>query len=170
MNPIILMPEPLTAAAFAPFGDVIETSDRSQRFPVNQGHAERYHDLATVELVGIDAKALVSIFRSRPRQFPLRLSLLERHPLGSQAFMPLTALPYLVVVAPGGDVPELHALRCFVAASGQGVNYARAIWHHPLLSLQETSNFLCIDRGGPGLNLEEYALLAQQIWVRTAIN
>jgi ureidoglycolate lyase len=86
--------------------------------------------------------------------------------LGSQAFMPLAALPYLVVVAPGGDAPQLQALRCFLAAPGQGVNYARGTWHHPLLSMGQTSDFLCMDREGPGLNLQEFELpLQQQVWV-----
>ncbi|WP_426148191.1 ureidoglycolate lyase [Polaromonas sp. DSR2-3-2] len=164
MNPCILKPEPLTAAAFAPFGDVIEASGSAQRFQVNQGHAERYHDLASVDLAGSGARALISIFRSHPRQFPLFLNVLERHPLGSQAFMPLAALPYLVVVAPGGgDAPDVQALRCFLAAPGQGVNYARGTWHHPLLSLHATTDFLAIDRGGPGVNLEEHALPPEHI-------
>jgi len=163
MNPVILKPEALTAAAFAPFGDVIETRDSAVRLQVNQGHAERYHDLASVELAGSGARALISIFRSQPRQFPLFLSVLERHPLGSQAFMPLAALPYLVVVAPGGDAPDVWALRCFIAAPGQGVNYARGTWHHPLLSLQATTDFLVIDRGGAGVNLEEHALPFEHI-------
>ena len=165
MTPLILIPEPLTAAAFAPFGDVIEARDSAQRLQVNQGLAERYHDLANVELAGSGARVLISIFRSQPRQFPLFLSVLERHPLGSQAFMPLAALPYLVVVAPGGDVPDVQALRCFTAVPGQGVNYARGTWHHPLLSLRTTTDFLVIDRGGAGINLEEHALLAQHIQI-----
>ncbi|NMM35905.1 MAG: ureidoglycolate lyase [Glaciimonas sp.] len=165
MRPITLRLEALTAAVFAPFGDVIEASDSAQRLPVNQGYAERYHDLATVDLAGSEGKVLISIFRSQPRQFPLCLNLLERHPLSSQAFMPLAPLPYLVVVAPGDDEPKLQALRCFVAAPGQGVNYARGIWHHPLLSLQQISDFLCIDRGGPGMNLQEYSLPPLQVWV-----
>jgi len=167
MNPTLLVPEPLSAAAFAPFGDVIEARDSAQRLPVNQGHAERYHDLARVELAGHGARTLISIFRSHPRRFPLFLGVLERHPLGSQAFMPLAPLPYLVVVAPGGDAdaPDLQALRCFVAAPGQGVNYARGTWHHPLLSLHATADFLAVDRGGPGLNLQEHALAPERFCI-----
>lgn len=156
MNSVILKPEVLTTTAFSPFGDVIEVRDSAQRLQINQGHAERYHDLASVDLAGHGARALISIFRSQPRQFPLFLNVLERHPLGSQAFMPLAALPYLVVVAPGVDAPDLQGLRCFIAAPGQGVNYARGTWHHPLLSLDATTDFLVVDRGGPGINLEEY--------------
>ncbi len=165
MNPVILKPEALTAAAFLPFGDVIEVQDSAQRLSINQGHAERYHDLASVDLAGPGARALISIFRSQPRQFPLFLNVLERHPLGSQAFMPLAALPYLVVVAPGVETPDLQGLRCFIAAPGQGVNYARGTWHHPLLSLEATTDFLVVDRGGPGVNLQEHGLLPEHIRV-----
>ena len=77
--------------------------------------------------------------------------------------MPLAALSYLVVVAPGDDAPDVQALRCFVAEAGQGINYARGTWHHPLLSLHATTDFLVIDRGGPGFNLEEHALPAGHI-------
>jgi ureidoglycolate lyase len=165
--------EPLSAAAFAPFGDVIEASDRAQRMHINEGFSERYHDLARVDLgdgaQGTHrddrARTLINIFRSKPRQLPLCLSLLERHPLGSQAFMPLSPCTFLVVVAPGGAVPELAGMRCFLAAAGQGVNYARGTWHHPLLSLHQVCDFLVIDRAGPGANLEEYPLAPQAVWV-----
>ena len=173
MPPLMLPIEPLSAAAFAPFGDVIEASDRAQRMCINEGFSERYHDLARVDLgdgaVGQHGEGrvqtLINIFRSKPRQFPLCLSLLERHPLGSQAFMPLSPCTFLVVVAPGGAAPDLAGMRCFLAAAGQGVNYARGIWHHPLLSLQDVCDFLVIDRAGPGVNLEEYPLPQQAVWV-----
>ena len=168
MHDTVLAPEPLSAAAFAPFGDVIEASAAAQRWQINQGQAERFHDLACVDMAGPGATTLISIFRSQPRRFPLRLSLLERHPLGSQAFMPLAALPYLVVVAPGESAPQLQRLRCFLAGPGHGVNYARGTWHHPLLSLHETADFLVVDRGGPGLNLDEFALAAHPIWIHDA--
>ena len=163
MNPIDLMPEPLTAAAFAPFGDVIEASDAAHHFPINDGYAERYHDLAQLDVAAQSGRPVVSIFRASPRQFPLQLALLERHPLGSQAFVALSGLPFLVVVAPAGPEPQLAQIRCFRAARGQGVNYARGTWHHPLLSLHTTADFLVIDRGGPGVNLEEHALPAGHI-------
>ena len=163
MSPVLLRIEPLTRAVFSPFGDVIEVSPQAERLAVNQGFAERFHDLATVDFTGPGARPLISIFRSKPRQFPLNLSVLERHPLGSQAFMPLAAVPYLVVVAPGGEQPDTQQIRCFLAAPGQGINYARGIWHHPLLSLRQTCDFLAVDRGGLGINLEEYALPAGAI-------
>ena len=158
--------EPLTAAAFSPFGDVIETSDAARHFTINDGFAERYHDLARVEL-GDAGRPVLSIFKAQPRKLPLQLQLLERHPLGSQAFMPLSQLPYLVVVAEAGPPPQTAQIRCFMAAPGQGVNYAPGTWHHPLIALHAPCDFLVIDRGGvPGENnCDEHPLAAPPVCV-----
>ena len=154
--------EPLSDQAFAPFGDVIEVSDAARHFSINAGYAERYHDLARVEVASAGGRPLISIFRARPRTLPLALTLLERHPLGSQAFMPLSGLPYLVVVAPAADAtrPDLSRVRCFRAGPGQGVNYAAGTWHHPLLALQAECDFLVVDRGGAASdhNCDEFSL------------
>ncbi len=81
----------------------------------------------------------------------------ERHPLGSQSFVPLSGRPYLVAVAPAGEfVPE--AVRVFRAEGHQGVHYRKGIWHHFLLVLDEDSDFLVVDRAGPGDNCDEFAL------------
>ena len=143
--------EPLTAAAFRPFGTVIETAG-AENFPINEGWTTRYHALAEAD-PGPDGRAILSIFRGRRR--PLRIAMLERHPLGSQAFMPLAPLDWLVVVA---ERPEAAALRCFRATGAQGVQYGRGVWHHPLLVLAEEQDFLIVDRAGPGENLEERQL------------
>jgi len=105
-----------------------------------------------------DGKLIVSIFRGQPRELPFAVTMLERHPLGSQAFIPLGHQPYLVVVAPAGEAPEPDTLRAFLAQPGQGVNYAKGLWHHPLLALNEISDFLVIDRSGPGNNCDEITL------------
>lgn len=152
----LLIPEPLTAAAFAPFGEVIETSGQ-QPLMINEGNTERYHDLANIQ-PGENGRAILSLFRGQPRTLPMQINILERHPLGSQAFYPLSAKPYLVVVARGGTTPDESTLRAFLATPTQGVNYAPGTWHHPLISLQATSDFLVIDRQGPGNNCEEYQL------------
>ena len=152
-----LVPEPLTASAFAAFGDVIEASDAAHHFPINAGNTERYHDLARIE-PGPGGHAIVSIFRGQPRPLPFEVTLMERHPLGSQAFVPLSGRPYLVVVAPAGAVPSARDLRVFLARGNQGVNYARGVWHHPLLALDATSDFLVIDRAGDGPNCDEITL------------
>jgi ureidoglycolate lyase len=145
--------EPLTREAFADFGDVIETQG-AHHFAINQGMAERFHDLARIEMEG-DGQAIVSIFVGRAWPRPIAIRMLERHPLGSQAFIPLQQQDYLVVAAMR---PEASELRGFLARGTQGVNYGRNIWHHPLLALENESRFLVIDRGGPGNNLEEASL------------
>ena len=166
-----VLTEPLSAEAFAPFGDVIEVSDSARHFSINAGYAERYHDLARVDVASAGGRPLISIFRARPRTLPLALTLLERHPLGSQAFMPLSRLPYLVVVAPAADAtrPDLSRLRCFLAGPGQGVNYAAGTWHHPLLALQAECDFLVVDRGGAATdhNCDEFPLDGLALMVAT---
>nr|WP_315426314.1 ureidoglycolate lyase [uncultured Albidiferax sp.] len=159
--------EPLTAEAFRPFGDVIEASNSARHFSINDGFAERYHDLAQIDVGSLGGRAILSIFKALPRSLPMQLVLLERHPLGSQAFMPLSQLPYLVVVAEAGPLPKLSAVRCFRAAPGQGVNYARGTWHHPLIALQATSDFLVVDRGGAqgDANCDEHPLGDTPIWI-----
>ena len=146
--------EPLTSAAFAPFGQVIETTG-AQHYPINNGMTERYHDLARVELGGVHPRPLISIFRGQPYALPLTLKLVERHPLGSQAFYPLSANPWLVIVAED-DAGTPTRLRAFAPASGQGVNIAMNTWHGVLTPLDVASDFLVVDRGGEGNNLEEY--------------
>ncbi|MDB5589201.1 MAG: Ureidoglycolate hydrolase [Devosia sp.] len=146
--------EPLTAEAFAPFGQVIELAG-ANHYPINGGMTERYHDLARVELGGVHARPLISIFRGQPYELPLTLKLVERHPLGSQAFYPLSDRPFLVVVAE--DVSGVPAKpRAFLTGPGQGVNIAMNTWHGVLTALEAASDFLVVDRGGDGNNLEEY--------------
>ncbi len=165
--PHLLTIEALSAQAFRPFGDVIEASDSARHFAINGGYAERYHDLARIDVSSDGGFPILSIFRAMPRSLPMQLLLLERHPLGSQAFMPLSPLPYLVVVAEAGPVPDTSRVRCFRAAPGQGVNYARGTWHHPLLALQAPCDFLVVDRGGaaPDANCDEYPLTGTPFWV-----
>jgi ureidoglycolate lyase len=156
-----LAAEPLTADAFAPFGDVIEASDRAEVMPINYGWTTRFNALTEVT-VG-DGQAVISLFRSKPLD-PLVLKVFERHPLGSQAFMPLQGRPYLVAVAPPGPF-DAAAVRVFRAAASQGVNYARGTWHHFLLALEAESDFLVVDRdGGPGENLDGIEL-SEADWI-----
>ena len=152
----VLRAEPLDAIAFAPFGDVIELAGATQ-LPINAGTTIRFHDLATVDVAAEGGRPLINLFRAQPHAPPVRLRLMERHPLGSQAFVPLVAAPYLVVVAPdAGGRPGPP--RAFVSQGWQGVNYARGVWHHPLLALDEVRDFIVVDRGGPGTNLEDFVL------------
>lgn len=152
-----IVAEPLTPEAFAPFGDVIAGRDDVRRFAINGGNTMRFHDLANID-PGPDGRTIVSIFRGQPRPLPFTLQVMERHPLGSQAFMPLSDRAYLVVVAPAGDAPGVEELHVFLARGDQGVNYARGVWHHPLLALDSVTDFLVIDRDGPGHNCDEAVL------------
>lgn len=145
--------KPLTKAAFAPFGDVVET-DGANHFTINQGFAERYGDLANVDVT--DGATSVNIFEAKPRILPMKLLLMERHPLGSQMFYPLQDKPWIVVIC--GDPRDAASYRAFRASGRQGVNYARGCWHHPLVALDGVSRFLIVDRKGGGNNLEEMPL------------
>ncbi|MEQ9270233.1 ureidoglycolate lyase [Marinobacter salarius] len=157
MSTLELRAEPLTRQAFAPFGDVIEVAEDNQVIPINYGSTERHHDLAALDVEDGGGRAIVSIFRTRPVSLPFRVKVMERHPLGSQAFIMTTGNPYLVVVAPPGEF-EPAALRAFQAAPGQGVNYHKGVWHHYCLGLYAVNDFLVIDRAGAGDNCEEIAI------------
>jgi len=154
--------EPLTRAAFAPFGDVIEL-EGARQIPINLGTTTRFHDLAHIDVADGGGRPLVSLFRGQPRRLPFEVTMLERHPLGSQAFVPLTDQPYLIVVAPAGPLAP-DAARAFVTRGWQGVNYAKGVWHHPLIALGQVSDFIVIDRGGEGPNCDEYEL-PESLWL-----
>ena len=145
---------PLTRSDFAQYGDVVETAGAAH-YPINEGTTERYHDLARVDVDGRGGRVLINIFVGQPWPRPIIIRMMERHPLGTQCFMPLKEQNYLVVVADGEAAPEPGSLRAFLARGTQGVSYHRNVWHHPLLVLEADSRFLVIDRGGEGNNLEE---------------
>ncbi|AIW15676.1 ureidoglycolate lyase [Vibrio tubiashii] len=146
--------EPLTKQAFAEFGDVIEV-DNSDYFMINNGSTRRYHKLASTDVQEQGGEAIISIFQAMPLSYPLTIKMLERHPLGSQAFVPLLGQPYLIVVAPKGDQPSLKSCRAFLSNGRQGVNYHKGVWHHPVLALTDQDQFLIVDRGGEGHNCDE---------------
>jgi ureidoglycolate lyase len=151
-----LTPEPLTAEAFAPFGSVIEASDDAVKLDINQGHAVRYDRLAAIDVADEGGVGVISLFRARPLD-ALVLKMFERHPLGSQSFVPLGGRPYLVAVAPAGPF-DPAGVRLFRAEGHQGVHYRKGVWHHFLLVLDAESDFLVVDRVGRGDNLEETQL------------
>lgn len=146
--------EPLTAAAFAPFGEVLTPKPKADRM-INAGRCERHHALATVQRGG--GEAIISIFRSEPVSLPYDCTLLERHPLGSQAFMPMGPDAWLSVVAEEVDgMPG--ALRAFLVPSGVGVNLRAGTWHGVLTPLDRAADFLVVDREGEGTNLQEVTI------------
>ena len=149
--------EPLTRAAFKPFGDVIEL-DGAKQIPINLGTTIRFHDLAKIDVEEQNGRPLVNLFRGQPRVLPFEVKMMERHPLGSQAFIPLTAGRYLVVVAPAGEF-DPSQMRAFWTDAWQGVNYAKGVWHHPLLALDRVSDFVVVDRGGEQPNCDELSLV-----------
>jgi len=160
-----LKAEPLDPEVFEPFGDVIETKG-ARHFPINEGAIERYHDLAWVE-VDEGGRTLVSIFESnRVGTLPHRVTLVERHILGSQAFIPLDGARMIVVVAPPGEPPSSEQLQAFVTNGEQGVNYRPGVWHMPLIAFEAGQRFLVVDRGGPGENCDEHRYENEKITVR----
>jgi len=149
----------LTREAFAPFGDVIEF-EGSDFFPINNGMADRYHDLAGVEVVGDQSRAIISLVASRQFDMPRRVDHLEYHPFGSQAFLPLDSSQFIVVVGPAAEQPDLGLLRAFVTNGRQGINYHLGTWHHVLLTPYAPMRFICVDRAGPGHNCVDYHIPA----------
>jgi ureidoglycolate lyase len=154
VEPLLLRALPLTAAAFSPFGDVIEIAGRTP-LAINEGTCQRFDDLARIDVLAAGGRPLLSIFRASPRPLPLLVRMLERHPLSSQGFYPLHERPFLVVVAESAGRPRAAQLRAFLSSGCQGVNFHRGTWHHGLIALGERSDFLVVDRGGSGENCEQ---------------
>ena len=155
MSPLLRI-ESLTAAAFEPFGDVIETDGRAFHH-INSRMVERYHDLAAVDVHENGGKPGISLLIARPYELPLRVTYVERHPLSSQAFVPLGTEPFLVIVAPAGDEVAVDGLRAFVTNGRQGVNYRRGVWHHVLLTIGGVMRYVAIDRIGEGPNCDKFS-------------
>jgi ureidoglycolate lyase len=147
-----LVAQPLTADAFAPFGEVLDTAGAPDRL-INQGLCGRYHDRARLDFA--DGRAGISLFDAEPRSLPYRLDMVERHPDGSQAFLPMTQAPFLVIVAPDESGTPGRPL-AFLTAPGQGINLARGTWHGVLTPLSAPGLFAVVDRIGPGANLQEH--------------
>jgi len=157
---ISIRTEPLCARAFAPFGDVLEAVGDADKV-INQGMCGRFHDRANLDFAP-EGRAGLSLFKAQARTLPLRVELLERHPLGSQAFIPMQAKPFLVIVAQDeGGKPGIP--RAFLTEPGQGVNYHRGTWHGVLTPLQEPAIFAVLDWIGDAANLEEIWLEPQYV-------
>jgi len=158
--------ERLTRGNFEPFGQVIEAEHYAEMITINDGFATRYHDLAEVDVSRSAGRPLINIFRGRPRPLPIAVHMMERHPLGTQAFVPLHQDPFLIVAAPVGDIIEPEKISAFITNGRQGINYGINVWHFPLLVLgSDEKDFLVVDRGGEGDNCEEYYFDADQVGI-----
>lgn len=156
MKQLTIELEPLTAGAFAPYGDVVEI-ENAKHFPINLGTVERYNDLAKVDTSEQNGRTLVSIVCCNElSSLPYQLPFVERHPLGSQSFIPMDNTPIVVAVAEAGEPPEAERLRAFISNGTQGINYHRGVWHMPMLFLNKDQRMIVVDRGGEGNNCEEH--------------
>jgi ureidoglycolate lyase len=142
---------PLTREAFGPYGDVIDASGSPDAL-ANGGLAQLYRDLARIDVETGGGRVAVNVVRTTPRELPLRIEVMERHPLGSQLFASLKGGDWLVLAAPAGRLRS-DAIEAFRVGAHQGVNFRRDIWHHPLIALVDASEFLVLDRAGEGDNL-----------------
>ena len=148
---IVIKPIKISKQNFFAFGEVI-SSESVDPIDINSGYAKRFDNLANINTSKNDGKTIVSIFSALKRSFPMKIDMMEKHPLGSQAFMPIKETTFLSFVAPEGDVPEIKKIRSFVIPPKVGINYKPGIWHFPLISTEDT-NFIVIDRKGNGENL-----------------
>tara|TARA_Y100000590_G_scaffold406875_1_gene496582 strand:- start:147 stop:641 length:495 start_codon:yes stop_codon:yes gene_type:complete len=147
----IFKPVKITRQNFADFGDLI-SSDNIKPMDINAGYAKRFDNLADLNTSKDEGKTIVSIFSALKRTFPMTIDMMEKHPLGSQAFIPMKETTFLSFVAPPGKFPEINKIQSFIIPPKTGINYKPGIWHFPLISTEDT-NFIVIDRKGSGENL-----------------
>ena len=147
----IIKPIKINRSNFNTYGDLISTNDINP-IDINAGYAKRFDDLANLNTSKDGGKTIVSIFSALKRTFPMKIDMMEKHPLGSQAFIPMQETTFLSFVAPHGELPTVDKIECFIVPPKTGINYKPGIWHFPLISTEDT-NFLVIDRKGNGENL-----------------
>ena len=159
MSDVVLRPVPITAERFAPYGDVIHAAPATIQ-AMNDARFERFDDLARVDVdQADDGRVAISIARSKtPTTLPHRFDMVERHPLGSQAFIPLAPFSFVVVVAPAGESVDIDDLRAFVTNGSQGINYHKGVWHMPLIATEGEQAFLIVDRVPAANNCEQVVL------------
>ena len=147
----IIKPIKINRSNFATYGDLISTSDVNP-ININAGYAKRFDDLAKINTSKDKGETIVNIFSALKRSFPMKIDMMEKHPLGSQAFVPMKETIFLSFVAPPGNAPEINKIQSFIIPPKMGINYKPGIWHFPLISTEDT-DFLVIDRKGSGNNI-----------------
>ena len=151
MTNLAIKPKPINKENFKKFGDMITTDD-IKPLEINDGYAKRYDGIANLDAKKDDGESIISIFSALKRSFPMKVDMMEKHPLGSQAFIPMKETTFLAFVAPAGGKPDLNKAEAFIIPKGVGVNYNAGIWHFPLIATEDM-NFLVVDRKGSGENL-----------------
>ena len=150
----IIKPIKITKINFATYGDLV-SSDDVKPMDINAGYAKRFDNLANINTSKNEGKTIISIFSALKRTFPMKIDMMEKHPLGSQAFIPMKETTFLCFVAPPGESPEVSKIQSFIIPPKTGINYKPGIWHFPLVSTEDM-NFLVVDRKGAGNNLIIY--------------
>ena len=161
MKNFVFEPKLITKENFKKFGDMITTAD-IKPIEINNGYAKRYDGIAKLDTKKDNGESTISIFSALKRSFPMKIDMMEKHPLGSQAFIPMDDTKFLVFVAPRGNKPNINKIQSFVVPKQTGINYNAGIWHFPLISMKNM-NFLVVDRKGKGNNLEIYKFKKEQI-------
>ena len=163
MTNLSIKPKPITKDNFKKFGDMITTEDINP-IEINNGFAKRYDGIAKLDTKKENGESTICIFSALKRSFPMKVDMMEKHPLGSQAFIPMKETTFLSFVAPAGDKPDLTKVEAFIIPKGIGVNYNPGVWHFPLIST-ENMNFLVVDRKGEGDNLVIYDLENENVTI-----
>jgi len=148
---LIIEPKPITKENFSKFGDMI-TTENIKPLEINNGYAKRFDEIAKIDTSSGNGETTISIFSALKRSFPMKIDMMEKHPLGSQAFIPMKETTFLTIVSPEGDKLNLEKIESFIVPKGIGVNYKTGIWHFPLISTEDM-DFLVVDRKGSGDNL-----------------
>ena len=151
MTSLIIKPKLISKENFKKFGDMITTAG-IKPLEINDGYAKRFDGIANLNTKKDNGESTISIFSALKRSFPMKVDMMEKHPLGSQAFIPMKETVFLAFVAPEGDVPDLNKIESFIVPNGIGVNYNAGVWHFPLIATEDM-NFLVVDRLGDGDNL-----------------
>ena len=164
MTKLMIKPKPINKENFKNFGVMITTDD-IKPLEINDGYAKRYDGIANLDTNKDDGESIISIFSALKRSFPMKVDMMEKHPLGSQAFIPMKETTFLAFVAPKGEKPDLNKLEAFIIPKGVGVNYKPGIWHFPLIATEDM-NFLVVDRKGSGDNLVLEDLNKEEIFLK----